>query len=185
MSELPKSCGPAATLDDLMLVTLFQECATRYALFATEVLHERLWECQRELIARLNTRSPVEGAVAWTFAERESLKTVERALELNITLDNSMEYEAVRMVCKLLRRCRPPVAVPVVDEDMRDAARYRWWRENFGFIEEDGDGIVGCAFSCQIQLPILQSASHAELFDMVADYHLAAAALSTATKVES
>lgn len=117
----------------------------------------------REVLAAWNTRSPVEGAVAGISVcsqHRERVADCPRCYPLH-----------------------PPVAVPVVDEAMaRDAARYRWWRENFGFIEEDGDGIVGCAFSCQIQLPILQSASHAELFDMVADYHLTDAALSTATK---
>ena len=56
--------------------------------------------------------------------------------------------------------------------DALDAARYRWWREHSDFLAYDGDGIEGCAFDCQIPMDKIANASHAELMDIVADFHL-------------
>lgn len=54
----------------------------------------------------------------------------------------------------------------------KDAARYRWWRENIGLIQLDGDGISGVAFSCHIPIKDIQLKTEAELMDMVADIYL-------------
>lgn len=57
----------------------------------------------------------------------------------------------------------------VETDDARDARRYRYWRDNADWLDGDGDGINGCAFSCQVPLVVIDKASPAELFDIVAD----------------
>lgn len=56
-----------------------------------------------------------------------------------------------------------------------DANRHEWWRENFQLLLEDDDGIEGWAFSCQIPIHVIQISTPAALYDMVADYEIAAA----------
>lgn len=55
-------------------------------------------------------------------------------------------------------------------------ARWNWWRENGDCIADDGDGVIGVAFSCQMSLSDLQSLSTAEMMDRIADFHLALSA---------
>lgn len=62
----------------------------------------------------------------------------------------------------------------------RAAARYAWWRENFEWLIQDGDGITGCAFSCQIPLDVIEKSEPEVLMDMVADYEIFAAVLTKA-----
>lgn len=54
-------------------------------------------------------------------------------------------------------------------ENARDATRYRWLRENIGWIVGDEAGVLGAAFSCQVPPSTIGKASEVELLDIVCD----------------
>lgn len=74
-------------------------------------------------------------------------------------------------------------AADALDAAQANDARWRWWHERgMKWFEEDGDGLAGMAFSCQIQLGVIDSASSGELMSMIADYCIARSAPIDAAK---
>lgn len=65
----------------------------------------------------------------------------------------------------------------------KDAGRYRFVRDQIDWLTSDEAGMPGIAFSCQIQLSVIDKSSGAELLDMIADAHLYDAAI-TATAAD-
>jgi hypothetical protein len=52
-----------------------------------------------------------------------------------------------------------------------DAERYRWWCEKgFDWLEDDGDGLPGLAFCCQVSIQLIENGTTAELANAIADY---------------
>jgi hypothetical protein len=89
------------------------------------------------------------------------------------------DYTATQAMRAALTAAAPHLAGGGV-EDARDAERYRWWREHADWIAEDGDGLAGCAFSCQIHPDVIEQKSSTELMDMIADLHTSEAMLRAA-----
>jgi len=95
--------------------------------------------------------------LATMTAERDD--AFARALEFRLT-----ELDAVR--------AERDAALVRGQANEKRAARYAWWRDNIGLIQDDEDGIQGVAFAFQIPLSEIHK-SYSVLMDKIADAAIA------------